>query len=304
MSASPKTTPPPAAPEAASPEFKAFVGNLPFQTTEEELKEFFAKISDVAEARVIKRGKRPLGYGFVTFASDAAMNKAIEAAAAGLEMEGRAITVEAARPPTAPAAAAESPREQPGQEPRAAKPRRTRTRNRAAVRAAESAEGAAAEDGAASEAGPEAAAGERKPRQRRFPRRKAEAKPEGPPSETVAFVGNLPYATTDDELSKLFAGFSISSAHVVTNKFNNRSRGYGFVTFGSPADQAQAIAKYTAEILTVNERPLQIVAAVSETPTAPAAESAESASASATPAAAATPAQATTPPAPTPAPTA
>ena len=44
------------------------------------------------------------------------------------------------------------------------------------------------------------------------------------------FVGNLPYTTTSDTLSQLFAGAgTVVSAKVVADKFSGRSRGFGFV---------------------------------------------------------------------------
>jgi len=43
------------------------------------------------------------------------------------------------------------------------------------------------------------------------------------------FVGNLPFATTDDQLRELFARFGpCDSATVVTDRVSGRSRGFGF----------------------------------------------------------------------------
>ncbi len=54
------------------------------------------------------------------------------------------------------------------------------------------------------------------------------------------FVGNLPFAVTDEKLKTEFAKFgNVESARVVTDKHTSRSRGYGFVEF---ADQASAEA--------------------------------------------------------------
>ncbi|KAJ2827907.1 hypothetical protein IWW50_001645 [Coemansia erecta] len=241
MSTSPKIT------EAAAIEKfdlpnKVFVGNLPFKTTDEELKELFEKFGEVAEARAIRRGKRSLGYGFVAFVAEASVAKAV--AGPKLQLDEREINVEEARPMSQT-------------EPKAPAKRRTR-RARKAKEGAEEAK----EPQAPKEPKPAAEEGARK-------RRTRAKKPEdGPPSETVAYVGNLPFATTDDELSALFAGFKISSARIVTNRKTNRSKGYGFVTFASNSDQNSAIAKFTAEPLVVDERPLNIKAALSESPAA------------------------------------
>jgi len=44
------------------------------------------------------------------------------------------------------------------------------------------------------------------------------------------YVGNLAYATTDNELEELFAEFgTVTSAKVITNKYTGRSKGFGFV---------------------------------------------------------------------------
>ncbi|KAJ2400215.1 hypothetical protein GGI23_002173, partial [Coemansia sp. RSA 2559] len=67
-------------------------------------------------------------------------------------------------------------------------------------------------------------------------------------------------------LSKLFSDFSISSARIVVNRKSMRPKGFGFVTFSSPAEQAQAIARYTAVPLTANDRELSIKAALSDAP--------------------------------------
>jgi len=76
-----------------------YVGNLPYQTTEEDLKEMFEAFGEVESAAVIKDKVtgRSRGFGFVEMPSDADAQSAI-AALNGNEMEGRAITVNEARP--------------------------------------------------------------------------------------------------------------------------------------------------------------------------------------------------------------
>lgn len=72
------------------------------------------------------------------------------------------------------------------------------------------------------------------------------------------FVGNLPWSATDQELSAKFAEFgNVISARIVTDKFTNRSRGFGFVDM-EDADAAKAIAamsghRWGERELTVNE---------------------------------------------------
>ena len=62
----------------ASPETRVFVGNLPPETTDAELRELFSAIGNVEEARIVKRGRRFPRFGFVTFSSKEATSNAVE----------------------------------------------------------------------------------------------------------------------------------------------------------------------------------------------------------------------------------
>lgn len=54
------------------------------------------------------------------------------------------------------------------------------------------------------------------------------------------FVGGLPWAVDDERLREVFSQFGeITDAHVATDKFSGRSRGFGFVEF-STEDSAKA----------------------------------------------------------------
>jgi cold-inducible RNA-binding protein len=77
---------------------KLFVGNLPWKTTDEELKQLFSEAGTVAAAEVIrdKFTGRSRGFGFVEMSSDEESQKALELN--GKEIEGRALTVNEARP--------------------------------------------------------------------------------------------------------------------------------------------------------------------------------------------------------------
>ncbi len=56
------------------------------------------------------------------------------------------------------------------------------------------------------------------------------------------YVGNLPFATTQDELEALFAPFGeIQSARIVMDRETGRSRGFAFVQMTNDADADQAI---------------------------------------------------------------
>lgn len=73
------------------------------------------------------------------------------------------------------------------------------------------------------------------------------------------FVGNLPYDVDDAQLSEIFSqAGTVTSAHVVTDKFSGQSRGYGFVEMSSDAEAAQAVTMLNGQDLrgrpmTVNE---------------------------------------------------
>jgi cold-inducible RNA-binding protein len=56
------------------------------------------------------------------------------------------------------------------------------------------------------------------------------------------FVGNLPFATTDEDLERLFSQYgSCESARVITDRDSGRSRGFGFVEMSSNEEADRAI---------------------------------------------------------------
>jgi RNA recognition motif-containing protein len=78
------------------------------------------------------------------------------------------------------------------------------------------------------------------------------------------YVGNLSWSLKDQDLSNLFAPFGeVSSAKIVTDKFTQRSKGFGFVEMPNDAEAQAAIAQLNgSEVegrnLVVNEsRPKQ-----------------------------------------------
>ena len=78
---------------------KLFVGNLSFNTTQEQLQDMFGAHGPVQEVDVIKDkfSGRPRGFGFVTMESKEAAEAAIQALN-GKQLDGRAMTVNEARP--------------------------------------------------------------------------------------------------------------------------------------------------------------------------------------------------------------
>ena len=78
---------------------KLFVGNLSFNTTENDLNDAFAAFGTVTETNLMmdRMTNRPRGFGFVTMCSADEAQKAIEGMN-GKDMDGRALTVNVARP--------------------------------------------------------------------------------------------------------------------------------------------------------------------------------------------------------------
>lgn len=78
---------------------KLFVGNLSFETTENDLQDAFAAFGTVTEANLMadRSTGRPRGFGFVTMGSAEEAQAAIDGLN-GKDLGGRALTVNVARP--------------------------------------------------------------------------------------------------------------------------------------------------------------------------------------------------------------
>jgi RNA recognition motif-containing protein len=81
---------------------KLYVGNLPYNTTEDDLRNLFSQYGGVDSVAVITDRETGCskGFGFVEFGNDAEARSAIQALS-GQEYGGRALTVNEARPKTA-----------------------------------------------------------------------------------------------------------------------------------------------------------------------------------------------------------
>ena len=77
---------------------KLFVGSLPFEVTELDLRDLFKQYGEVLSAKVIidRDSGRSKGFGFVEMGSDGSAQSAIDALN-GSEIKGRAIKVNLAR---------------------------------------------------------------------------------------------------------------------------------------------------------------------------------------------------------------
>lgn len=79
---------------------KLYVGNLPYSVTDADLKDMFSKAGEVASATIIidrMNRNRSKGFGFVEMNNDAEADAAIDMYN-GKDLEGRALTVNEARP--------------------------------------------------------------------------------------------------------------------------------------------------------------------------------------------------------------
>jgi RNA recognition motif-containing protein len=78
---------------------KIFVGNLSFDTTENDLQDTFAAHGTVLEANLMmdRATGRPRGFGFITMSTGEEAEAAI-AALNGKSVGGRALTVNIAKP--------------------------------------------------------------------------------------------------------------------------------------------------------------------------------------------------------------
>lgn len=75
-----------------------YVGNLPYDTTEEDVVELFKPFGEVNRAALVndRETGRPRGFGFVEMPNDGEARKAIEELS-GKDFKGRPLTVNEAR---------------------------------------------------------------------------------------------------------------------------------------------------------------------------------------------------------------
>lgn len=80
-------------------ESKLYVGNLSYDTTEEQLRELFSQAGAIKEIAMImdRETRRPKGFGFIEMETQAEAAKAIQMFS-DYELDGRRLTVNMARP--------------------------------------------------------------------------------------------------------------------------------------------------------------------------------------------------------------
>jgi len=79
---------------------KLYVGNLSFETTENDLQDLFEQHGTVSEVRLMmdRMTGKSRGFAFITM-GDATQGNAAMSALNGKDLNGRALTVNEARPP-------------------------------------------------------------------------------------------------------------------------------------------------------------------------------------------------------------
>lgn len=71
------------------------------------------------------------------------------------------------------------------------------------------------------------------------------------------YVGNLPFASTAQDIESLFSQVgTVSVVEIIFDKFTGRSRGFAFVTMGSPEEAQKAVEKFHGHQL--EGRPLAV----------------------------------------------
>ena len=84
---------------------------------------------------------------------------------------------------------------------------------------------------------------QKKQQQRREPRPEP-SRPPIPAGSVELYVGNLSYDMTEEQLRKTFEAFGkVDSVRVVTNRYNNKSKGFAFVVMPNRAEAEKAIAE-------------------------------------------------------------
>jgi len=71
------------------------------------------------------------------------------------------------------------------------------------------------------------------------------------------YVGNLPFATTEDDLRTLFAqAGKVAAVDVVRDRDSGQSRGFAFVTMSTQGDAQKAISMFNA--FSMKDRELKV----------------------------------------------
>jgi RNA recognition motif-containing protein len=74
------------------------------------------------------------------------------------------------------------------------------------------------------------------------------------------YVSNLAFSFQDENLKELFADYGVvSSAKVITDKFTNKSRGFGFVEMADDQAAQSALKEINGKV--IDGRPIKVTEA-------------------------------------------
>jgi len=269
---------------------KVFVGNLNYDTTEDDLKNAFSKAGKVVEAKFVRRGYRSKGYGFVEFESEEGAQKAVEVLDKS-SLNERDINVQLSTS-TGTKVGGGGGSENGGNNNNNYAPRRNYNNNYGNYRP-NNYGGYRQGGGGGGYQGRSNRGNQRRVyflrnnydngNNRRFNSNRGgyrgnyERRPQNPrttrktnvekiESKTTVFVANLPFAVNDEDLIKLFDKCGpIKTAHVVKNK--GRSKGYGFIEFENNEGQVKALKDMDNHMVPYKngeEKPLSVKVAMAE----------------------------------------
>jgi RNA recognition motif-containing protein len=61
------------------------------------------------------------------------------------------------------------------------------------------------------------------------------------------YIGNLPFSFDDAKLKQLFSNYEVEEATIIMNKFNGRSKGFGFVSISDDESAKRAIEEFNGK---------------------------------------------------------
>lgn len=239
---------------AARKKFVLHVGNLPEVATSDDVANIFDGFKLVRHEVIVDRNGKSKGFGYVGFESTEEMERAIRTCK-GTTVEGREITLEAARPIRrrkgrfprtggAPGSAAPTEGRPEGRtegrtEGRSERPRRPRREPRPAA-AANATTGSTAPTGSSA------------PRTAR-PRVARTARPRVPDNErvkaeNVVHIGNLAFKAETGDVQKSFEKYKPTKVNVLRRR-DGRSKGFAFVEFATATDAQKALEMNEVDLM-------------------------------------------------------
>ncbi|GME86361.1 unnamed protein product [[Candida] boidinii] len=218
-----------------------FVGNIPYDTTWYELKDFFKDFADVVRADIVTQNSKPRGMATVEF-RDAETAQAAVAKFNRAPFKNREIFVREDLPPPEKT---EYP-ERRGRDARDRPPRDSRdARDRPPRDSRDSRDSRGSREYDSRYSGRESYGEDRRRKYERPPRRDPPPpRPENIVEGSEIFVGNLPFRITWHDLQDMFKDVGEVVRAEVKEDFKGRSKGFGTVIFSSPDEAKAAIAKY------------------------------------------------------------